>query len=73
MKTCDNDVVPFRERCGLMVVEKRGLRTFGPRWEKLISGWEHVHSAKLNNLFNSLNTHYYVLVFKGTIFIWKKE
>jgi hypothetical protein len=51
MKTFDNDLVPFREGLRLMVVEKRVL-TFGPRWEKLISGWEHVHSAKkFNNSF----------------------
>ena len=47
-----------------MAVLKRGLRTFEPRWEKLISGWEHVHNANLNNLLNSPNT-YYVLVFTG--------
>ena len=56
-----------------MVAENRGLRTFGPRWEKLISGWEGVHSAKLNNLFNSPNMYCYVLVFTGTIFIWNTE
>jgi len=31
-----------------MVVENWGLRTFAPRWKQLISGWEHVHSAKIN-------------------------
>jgi len=73
MKTCNNDLVPFKEGCRLMVAENRGLRTFGPRWEKLISGWEGVHSAKLNNLFNSPNMYCYVLVFTGTIFIWNTE
>ena len=52
-----------------MVVENRCLRTFGPRWGKLISGCVHVHSAKLNNLFNSPKTYFYVLVFTGTVFI----
>jgi hypothetical protein len=49
MKACDNDLVPFREGCRLMVVENKDVRTFGPRWEKIISGWEHVHIVKINN------------------------
>jgi hypothetical protein len=68
MKTCDNDLVLFREGYRLIVVENICLRTFGLRWEKLISGWEHVHRAKFNNLFSSPNAYYYVLVFTGTIF-----
>jgi hypothetical protein len=72
MKTCD-DLIPFKEGCRLMVVENRGLRTFGPRWEKLISGWEHVHNAKLINLFNSPNTYCYVVIFTDAMFIWNKE
>jgi hypothetical protein len=41
-----NILVSLREGCRWRVVVKRGLTTFGTRWEELIGGWKHMQNVK---------------------------